>query len=526
MGWVCVRVVLPREKGGSAVPNGFLRAPIFTGPPVCRLATPEPHHDSGAGPRLRPGERGTRGGAGNAFPASLAGGVAQAALLCLALLPAAADLLTLPAQAQDIELGEVTVAADRPLLMTAYTSVTVVEVRDRDPGETLADVLDEVPGVQVLRSGGEGQRQSVSIRGADSKQVAVLIEGFSLADPQGGSVDLSQIPLAAVDRIEVYRGPRGALAGASSLGGVVVIRLKTGAEAAEKVSTVGGSFGTWKGGMSAAAGGTLVTYSHEQSEGDFPYVDTNGHDRTRENNRSVTDRVLLNADLALSSRSHLELLGSAALTDRGGPGLEQFPTLEARETAHNWLAGTRFRLDRFPCRDCDLQASASYSAWQWTFADPAPYMPPPVDTQSLSQRVGLAAGTVLRASAWLSFAVQAEAAEEWMDIRRFQAGQAEHDRWSADGTLAATLTPGHLPFAADVRVRIASSGPFGAEVVPGLDVRWNAADHLAVSVSANRAYRIPTFDELYFEGSGIRGNEDLSPGALRGEILVAADSTP
>jgi outer membrane cobalamin receptor len=117
---------------------------------------------------------------------------------------------------------------DQPLSRTA-DSVTVIggdELSARQIA-TLGGALATVPGFSVTRTGGPGTLTSLFPRGGESDFTLVLIDGIR-ANAFGGGIDLSQVPLADVERIEVVRGPQSALFGADAIGGVVQIITRQG----------------------------------------------------------------------------------------------------------------------------------------------------------------------------------------------------------------------------------------------------------------------------------------------------------
>jgi outer membrane cobalamin receptor len=129
---------------------------------------------------------------------------------------------------------------DQPLSRTA-DSVTVIPGRELDARQvtTLAGALSTVPGFTVARTGGPGTLTSLFPRGGDSDFTLVLVDGIR-ANAFGGGVDLSQVPLADVERVEVVRGPQSAIFGADAIGGVVqIITRQGGAPAATAVVEAG-----------------------------------------------------------------------------------------------------------------------------------------------------------------------------------------------------------------------------------------------------------------------------------------------
>lgn len=171
----------------------------------------------------------------------------QKSLSCLA----AAGLL-LPvlavAQAPLRSEPEVVVTASRTRLAIDRTlsAVSVIDrARIEDAGALdVVDLLRREAGFDVIRSGGLGAQTSVFLRGANSNQVLVLIDGVRVSSATTGSFAWEQLALEQIERIEIVRGPRAALYGSDAIGGVVQIftRRSSGSDV-----TVGvGNHDTWR----------------------------------------------------------------------------------------------------------------------------------------------------------------------------------------------------------------------------------------------------------------------------------------
>ena len=106
-------------------------------------------------------------------------------------------------------------------------SVTVLTLPQLEAQQTLvvSDVLDRTPGISVARNGGVGETTSLFIRGAETDQTLVLIDGVQLNDPSapGGGFDFADLLIGDISRIEVLRGPQSTLYGSQAIGGVVNI---------------------------------------------------------------------------------------------------------------------------------------------------------------------------------------------------------------------------------------------------------------------------------------------------------------
>lgn len=90
--------------------------------------------------------------------------------------------------------------------------------------QSLPDILQRLPGIMIATNGGRGQFATISIRGTNSNQVLVIIDGIRLPAPGIlGAIDFSQIPIGLIQRIEYIRGPLAATYGSDAVGGVINI---------------------------------------------------------------------------------------------------------------------------------------------------------------------------------------------------------------------------------------------------------------------------------------------------------------
>ncbi|MGB8363015.1 MAG: TonB-dependent receptor plug domain-containing protein [Rhizomicrobium sp.] len=141
------------------------------------------------------------------------------------------------------------------------SSITVITADDiaSQQDQTLPDVLKDVPGLNVVQTGGPGGQTSVFMRGTDSNHVKVLVDGIDVGDPSSpnGAFDFGQFLTPDIDRIEVLRGPQSGLYGSDAIGGVVNIITRSGSGPAQFTAALeGGSFDTFSqtGGVSGSTG--------------------------------------------------------------------------------------------------------------------------------------------------------------------------------------------------------------------------------------------------------------------------------
>ena len=167
------------------------------------------------------------------------------------------------------------VTSDRGLESAAHTArttyvVTATQIA-RDGDRTVADALEAVPGVNVTRFGAFGAATSIGIRGSSSQQVLVLVNGLPMAGGQIDDINLEQLSVTGVDRIEVVEGGGSTLYGSASMGGVINIITTPGAKTSATAAT--GSFDQ----TTYAVTTPYVSFQHTYAANDYPLV--NGPNR-------------------------------------------------------------------------------------------------------------------------------------------------------------------------------------------------------------------------------------------------------
>lgn len=143
-------------------------------------------------------------------------------------------------------------------------SVTVIDRAEIEQRQTVAlsDLLATTPGITVVRNGGLGTATALSIRGAQSDQTLVLIDGVRVNDPSatGGAYNFASLLAGSVDRVEVLRGPASVIWGSQAIGGVVNVTTLQGTPGLHvRANAEGGSFGTFDGNAAIAGGNDRVT---------------------------------------------------------------------------------------------------------------------------------------------------------------------------------------------------------------------------------------------------------------------------
>ncbi len=162
------------------------------------------------------------------------------------------------------------------------TAVTVIGRDELDLRQSfqLADVLRDVPGLTVARSGSAGSQAQIRMRGSEANHVLVLIDGVEANDPASGDEFLFEhLSAMEVERIEVIRGPQSALWGSDAVSGVINIVTRKGVEGFDGGMTFeGGSFDTMRSSARVAFGNEKwrASLGKSQSESDGTNVSRSG----------------------------------------------------------------------------------------------------------------------------------------------------------------------------------------------------------------------------------------------------------
>ncbi|WP_068874217.1 MULTISPECIES: TonB-dependent siderophore receptor [unclassified Phenylobacterium] len=120
------------------------------------------------------------------------------------------------------------VEADK--LGSSVTLITPTQMEDRQV-RIVSDVLRDVPGFAVSRTGAIGGQTQVRVRGAEGNHVLTLIDGVEASDPFLGEFDFATLLGDEVARIEILRGAQSALYGSDAVAGVINYITPTAAEA-------------------------------------------------------------------------------------------------------------------------------------------------------------------------------------------------------------------------------------------------------------------------------------------------------
>lgn len=136
-------------------------------------------------------------------------------------------------------------------LADALSSIDIISREDIEntAARDVADLLRFYGGMEIGRNGGPGQTTSLFIRGTESDQNLVLIDGIPIRSGSLGSSALQHIDPRSIERIEIVKGPQSTLWGSGAIGGVINIITRSGTTTGTHGSAAleGGGDNTWRG---------------------------------------------------------------------------------------------------------------------------------------------------------------------------------------------------------------------------------------------------------------------------------------
>lgn len=389
-------------------------------------------------------------------------------------------------------------------LATSSRSVAVI-TRDeiaRRPARTVPDLLATMLGVEITRR--SPAQADIAMRGSSSSQVLVLVDGVRATDQLSSHFTLDlDVPLDAIERVEILRGAGSTLYGPDAAGGVVNIvtrRAATGLAhgasappiALNDVRTGGGSFGTIGAAGSAAAAldsfRVFVSADHESSDGHRPDTDY----RVTQMN-GVAEGPVRGGQLRLQIGAASRAFGAA----------DFYSTLPSFERTDTKTASLHYALRPSERHETSIALSARDHGDDYILDrnDPARYR-----NRHRSYQTGLEATTRLALAPAVRAAIGAEAYDA--RLRSARLGDRREER----GALFFELTRGDAGAAtlnAGARVDWSSvNGTFASPAVGASVPVWR---HTRMRASLGRGFRAPTWMDRYYRDPQNEGDPALTP---------------
>ncbi len=449
-------------------------------------------------------------------------------------LPAVAGTLLLACQApvlaqspaQPASLEPVTVIGSRsPQTMDKVLGdVSIIDrsAIERAGHSSLAELLSGSHGVENLSYGGPQGPTSIFLRGSNSNQTLVLVDGLRINTATSGGSALNAIALNDIERIEILRGAAGSLYGADAVGGVVNIITRQGADRplAASASVGFGSRGTSR--VNASVAGSTESWRYAVNAG---YGQSDGFNSTRpdaygynpdqdsyyQRNLSGTVGHTWRKGHEVALQAYHSTInggydnGEPPFNDRGVQRVEGYSLTSRDQITDFWHSTLRAGTTRDRNRNENAPAALNPGnpedgvstfitrqnqyGWQNDFQ------------LRENQRFTLAFERLeQRVSGDLS---------DWPNSTFVNYDVTERNTNSVTGIYTGDFGRHHL----QASLRNDHDSQYGGETTGGAAYGFDITERIRATVSGSTAFRAPTFNELYYptDDFGGGGNPNLKP---------------
>ena len=417
-----------------------------------------------------------------------------------------------------VNLEGISVSAFRtPSPLERSGPVSIIEHRDAgaDGRLNLAELLWVSPSI-IFKD--YGNLTTIGLRGANTEQTLILLDGVRLNSAQDNLFDLTTLPLTLAQRIEVVRGNSSALYGANSIGGLVNVITPEPERFGARATAGLGSFGkrylqathsNWSDPL-----GYVVAASLNRNNGSFSYRDTSDSVRERVNS-DINSQDLMAKGVFAQGPHRVSLLGEFNVTRRGSPGPTFWPPDDsARMDDYRGIAHLSYDLQE--ADNARLESKLfHHQSWRH-YWNPDPFAP--VNDTHVTTVSGAMLKQTAHLTRWATAIVGLEGGREQFQstaigtpLRWTGSGWAEARlRW-----LAFDIVPMvRFDWLNDSRQRPDSTlTRSNTRVVsPKLSLNYSNPAWLNLYASVGRSFRVPTFNELYWpEDPWTKGNPRLKP---------------
>ena len=380
-------------------------------------------------------------------------------------------------------LQPVTVTADKGVVVSRTDTLAVIN------SFSISEILHQSPGIILGDYGGFAGLKTVSLRGFGSPHTSIYIDGVKVGNVQSGQNDLGMIGVENYDAAIIDYAQ-------NSLSFRTLRPSFDRLPVRASVKFAGGSFGTWLPSarfdfrlsenlaLSANAAGII-------SKGDFKY----GDDAVRQNNDIRQVRAGLDL-FGLMDSGDYHIKGYFNSSDRGTPGSVSWPSDDRQKDMNVFVQGL---LRKKFSQLYSLQVSAK-GAYDDIF-----YSSSWGDSRYGQTEFQLNSSHLFRINRWWNVSFAADMQWDGLKSTNYQAS-----RFTASGSLTSSFRLKCL--SANIALEYNGAFDSGARsrnaFSPSVDMRLTLAEGLDMVAFARRAYRVPTFNELYYVGYG---NPDLNP---------------
>ena len=386
---------------------------------------------------------------------------------------------------------------DLPFKESSRT-ITVItsEVIKNSAATNVADLLQQVAGVDIRRRGTGGSQADLYIRGGGFDQTLLLIDGIKMDDAQTGHHTMNAaLPIEVIERIEIIKGPAARVFGQNAFTGAINIVTKSKLANTASINLETGSFGQVNG---------SITIGREfENSSLIAHVGVLTSDGYRENSDYTNYNYFLKG-IFNKKNQPIEVLATFFEKKFGAQNFytpDSWGFNEYEETQNSLLgASTTFRTEKFK-----ITPRVYWKRGQDIFLlkrdDPSFYR-----NLHITNKVGVETNASYTSNLGITgFGV---------DVSRIFI--SSNNLGNRNRTMANLFLEHRFKFADDKvditpGVAVTYFSDFKFHAFPGLDIGFKLSENLKAYGNLGITYRIPTYTDLYYSDSSTDGNPNLKP---------------
>ncbi|MDD5692021.1 MAG: TonB-dependent receptor [Candidatus Omnitrophica bacterium] len=378
--------------------------------------------------------------------------------------------------------------------------VDVVTSQEIESGgsEDLADALTDLTSVNISSYGGPGTNKDIRMRGSTAAQVLVLMDGRPINNPRDGAVNLSDIPLDNISRVEVMHGPGSSLYGSSAMGGVVNIITKKPPKEGQKAE-VYSSFGTARTYIERALYGARVSK--------FSYLISGGYESSegfRQNSEFNAKDCNLKLEYDLNNENNLWLSSGFYKSRLGTPGSTIWG-IDEDDKQNTLRRFFDFKWSFKPQEGTGLSARMYQNYDRLEFIENS-------TTYDKDIHATTVRGFDLQFDKQLLDTYGIVAGFNYVKNMNDSTASAKHEYNVTSGYLENRLDLFDKKLNFNLSARVDDYSNFGTEFNPSLSALYKFSEGIKFHGLISRSFRAPTFNDLYWPDQGwAKGNPNLKP---------------
>ena len=412
-------------------------------------------------------------------------------------------LVCFSSYSQDIskqqELDSVLITSGRIDLPFKENSRTITVITSEDIKQStatnMADLLQQVAGIDIRQRGVNGMQADLYIRGGSFDQTLLLIDGIKAEDPQTGHHTMNMaLPIEVIERIEIIKGPAARVYGQNAFTGAINIVTKSHAE---KVNEIGFQVGSYnQQNFNGTLGHDFKNSSH------IVHASANSSDGYRYNTDFKNQNYFLKSTFN-KNKLPISVLGYFTERKFGANGFYASPAAinQYEETQSSLVGVSTIYKNKTLTLKPRLYWKRNQDMYVFIRNNPAIY-------RNLHQtnKVGAEVNASLISKAGITgFGI--DVAKVYLSSNNL--GSRERDMVTVFLEHRLKLIDDKLDITPGIAATYFSDFKFHA--FPGIDLGYKLNDHIKLYANAGYTYRIPTYTDLYYSDPTTLGNENLDP---------------